>query len=110
MSRKNASESTDPLAGRLGAEVRRTARAARINRYAAKSSFACEWGAWGQISDDGLGQHNPDRSEGPWGKAAMAAGTEVHQRPASLASDRGKTQIARGTKGGCKPHDARTAV
>jgi hypothetical protein len=73
MSRKNASESTDPLAGRLGAEARRTARTARINRYAAKSSCACEWGAWGQISDDGLGQHNPDRSEGPWGKAAMAA-------------------------------------
>ena len=73
MLRKNASESTDPLAGRLGAEVGRTARATRINRYAAKSSCACEWGAWGQISDDGLGQHNPDRSEGPWGKAAMAA-------------------------------------
>jgi hypothetical protein len=73
MSRKNASESTDPLAGRLGAEVGRTARAARINRYAAKSSCAGEWGAWGQLSDDGPGQHNPDRSEGPWGKAAMAA-------------------------------------
>jgi hypothetical protein len=73
MSRKNASESTDPLAGRLGAEVGRTARAARINRYAAKSSCACEWGAWGQLSDDGPGQQNPDRSEGPWGKAAMAA-------------------------------------
>src|SRR6516225_9664860 len=68
MSRKNASESTDPLAGRLGAEARRTARTARINRYAAKSSCACAWGAWGRLSDDGLGQHNPDRSEGPWGR------------------------------------------
>src|SRR5947208_15091394 len=25
--------------------------------------------SWGRLSDDGPGQHNPDRSEGPWGKA-----------------------------------------
>src|SRR6516225_11124682 len=77
MSRKNASESTDPLAGRLGAAVRRTARAARINRYAAKSSCSCEWGAWGQISEDGLGQHNPDRSG-----AAKLVGVLAGESPA----------------------------
>jgi hypothetical protein len=73
MSRKYANESTDPLVGRLGAEIARTAKAARINRIAVKSSCAREWGAWDQLSDDGPGQHNPDRSEGPWGKAAPAA-------------------------------------
>jgi hypothetical protein len=73
MSRKYANESTDPLVGRLGAEIGRTAKAARISRIAVKSSCACKWGAWDQISDDGPGQHNPDRSEGPWGKAAPAA-------------------------------------
>jgi hypothetical protein len=35
----------------------------------AKSGCAREWGGWGRLSDDGPGQHNPDRSEGPWGRA-----------------------------------------
>jgi hypothetical protein len=34
---------------------------------------AGEWGGWGRISVDGPGQHNPDRSEGPWGRAAAVA-------------------------------------
>src|SRR5215472_18635998 len=51
--------------------------ASRISRRAAKSGCAWEWGAWGQISEDGPGQHNPDRSEDPWGRAAEAARTEV---------------------------------
>ncbi len=50
-----------------------TAKAARISRSAAKSCCAREWGAWGRISEDGPGHYNPDRSEGPWGKAARAA-------------------------------------
>jgi hypothetical protein len=70
MSRKDANESTEPLVGRLGAAVGRTARAARISRKAVKSGCAWEWGGWGQLSEDGPGQHNPDRSEGPWGRAA----------------------------------------
>ena len=73
MSRQQANESTEPLMGRLGAAVWRTARAARISRFAVKSSCACEWGAWGQLSVDGPGHYNPDRNEGPWGKAALAA-------------------------------------
>ena len=89
MSRKYANESTDPLTGRLGVEVGRTARAARINRSAVKSSCAWEWGAWDQLSDDGPGHYNPDRSEGPWGRAALAARTVVHQRTALLGSERG---------------------
>ena len=47
----------------------RTAKASRISRRAVKSRCAREWGGWGRLSVDGPGQHNPDRSEGPWGKA-----------------------------------------
>src|SRR5215510_748089 len=50
----------------------RTAKALRISRWAVKSRCACEWGGWGRLSDDGPGQHNPDRSEGPWSRAMFA--------------------------------------
>src|SRR5262249_49656866 len=60
------SESPEPLAGGLGAPA--SAEAPRISRSAAKSRCAREWGAWGRISDDGSGQHNLNRSEGPWGR------------------------------------------
>ena len=46
-----------------------TAKASRISREAVKSGCAREWGGWGRLSDDGPGQNNPDRSEGPWGRA-----------------------------------------
>jgi len=45
----------------------RTAKASRISRRAVKSRCAHEWGAWGQLSDDGLRQHNSGKSEDPWG-------------------------------------------
>jgi hypothetical protein len=48
-----------------------TAEARRINRSAAKSSRADEWGGWGRVSDDEPGHYNPARSEGPWGRAAV---------------------------------------
>src|SRR5437879_6170804 len=63
--------------------------ASRISRKAAKSGCAYEWGAWGQISEDGPGQHNPDRSEDPWGRAAEAARTEVPKRSAFPGTERG---------------------
>jgi hypothetical protein len=50
-----------------------TAKTSRISRPAVKSGCAGEWDGWGRISDDGPGQHNPARSEGPWGRAADAA-------------------------------------
>jgi hypothetical protein len=89
MSRQQANESTEPLAGRLGAGVWRTARTVRISRHAVKSRCACEWGAWGRISVDGLRHYNSDRSEDPWGKAANAARTVVHQRTAYPGSEPG---------------------
>ena len=41
--------------------------------YATKSQRACGTGGWGRISNDGLGQNNPDRSEDPWGRGAQAS-------------------------------------
>ena len=107
MPRQQANESTEPLAGRLGAAVWRTARTVRISRYAVKSRCACEWGAWGQVSVDGVGHYNPDRSEDPWGRAANAARTVVHGAPRTRAQTRDTTlQVAGCTKGGCKLCDA----
>src|SRR5499425_676756 len=50
-----------------------TAKASRINRSAAKSRCARNWGGWGRLSVEGLGQNNPDRSEDPWGRATRVA-------------------------------------
>jgi len=87
MSRRTDSESVEPLEGRLGAVC--TAKASGISRTAGKSGCACEWGGWGRLSVDGPGQKNPDRSEGPWGRAAEAARTEVFQRTTSPGTERG---------------------
>src|SRR6516225_1005572 len=54
-----------------------TAKASRISRETMKSGCAREWGGWGRLSEDGSGQHNPDRSESRWGRAADSARTEV---------------------------------
>src|SRR5215467_5169830 len=51
----------------------RTAKAAHISRRAMKLCCACEWGAWGRLSVDGSGQHNPNRSEDPWSRATLVA-------------------------------------
>ncbi len=68
----------------------RTAKALRISRKAAKSRCACEWGGWGRLSEEGPGQHNPDRSEDPRGRTARAVRTVVLKRatPPALYGDR----------------------
>ena len=53
MLRKSIDESSEPLVGRLGLRKSGTAKISRINRHAAKSGCAGEWGAWGQLSGDG---------------------------------------------------------
>ena len=58
----------------------RTAKASRISRTAVKSRCAGEWGGWGRVSEDGPGQYNPDRSEGPWGRATVVARMAVLHR------------------------------
>jgi hypothetical protein len=65
-----------------------TAKASGISRETVKSRCAREWGGWGRLSDDGPGQNNPDRSEGPWGRAAWSARTEVLTSTSSLTQSR----------------------
>ena len=105
MSRRKGSESVEPLEGRLGAVC--TAKASGISRPAVKSGCACEWDGWGRLSVDGPGQKNPDRSEGPWGRAAEAARAEVFQRTTSSGTERGSDEAAGNTKDNGKPSDAR---
>jgi len=107
MSRRKGSESVEPLEGRLGAVC--TAKASGISRRAVKSGCACEWGGWGRLSVDGPGQKNPDRSEGPWGRAAEAVRTEVFQRATSPAQNGDQTRAAGSTKDEGKLIDVRVA-
>jgi hypothetical protein len=65
-----------------------TAMASGISREAVKSGCARDWGGWGRLSVDGPGQNNPDRSEGPWGRAAWPARTEVFISALSLTQSR----------------------
>jgi hypothetical protein len=102
---RKGSESVEPLEGRLGAVC--TAKASGISRKAVKSGCACERGGWGRVSVDGLGQKNPDRSEGPWGRAAEAVRTEVLKRIVSPDTERGRDAKAGSTKGGGKPVDGK---
>ena len=64
MPRRNDSQSSEPLVGRLCAP--RTAKASRISRFAVKLGCAREWGGWGRLSVKDR-TAKPDRSEGPWG-------------------------------------------
>jgi hypothetical protein len=66
----------------------RTAKAARINRPAAKSRCAGKWDGWGQVSVDGPGHYNPDRSEGPWGRVMHVTRMAVFHRAASCDTER----------------------
>ena len=54
-----------------------TAKASPISRETVKWGCAREWGGWGRLSEDGPGQHNPDRSEGPLPYGALVAGRVV---------------------------------
>lgn len=84
----------------------RTAKAARINRYAAKSRCACEWDGWGRISEDGSGQNNPNQSEDPWGKATVIACTAVCDRIQPSDLDQTELGITKHTKDEDKPSGA----
>ena len=57
-------------------------------------------GRMGSISDDGPGQHNPERNEDPWGKAAIAACTVMYQRTALLDLERGNSDTSSGVQEG----------
>jgi hypothetical protein len=83
----------------------RTAKAWRITGTTGKSQRAREWGGWGRLSDDGLGQNNPDRSEGPWGRAVCAARMAASYRAGFLDSDRGFGATTEDANVGRKPEN-----
>jgi hypothetical protein len=90
-------------------EYRHTATATGISRSAAKSGCACEWGGWGRISDDGPGQNNPDRNEGPWGRAGTPLERRCSDVPRPSTQHEEQDEAGQGTKDGSKPHDAKTS-
>jgi hypothetical protein len=53
----------------------------------------------GRLSDDGPGQHNPDRSEGPWGRAVGTARTEVPYLPTVPDTEQGVHGASSGHEG-----------
>jgi hypothetical protein len=71
MLRKTISESSEPVVGRLGIVNMHSVGIWYKPRDGEVRMCAHEWGGWGRISEDGPGQNNPDRSEGPWGRAAV---------------------------------------
>jgi hypothetical protein len=107
MSGRKGSESVEALEGRLGAVC--TAKASGISRKAVKSGCAREWGGWGRLSVDGPGQKNPDRSEGPWGRAAKAVRTRCFSAPRPPTQNGNQARAAGNTKDAGKLNDARVA-
>jgi hypothetical protein len=65
------------------------------NRPGREIATCLRVGRMGPISGDGPGQHNPDRSEGPWGKAEEAACMAASYR-ASCPTQSGMTGRAAG--------------
>jgi hypothetical protein len=67
-----------------------------------KSGCAREWGGWGRLSEDGPGQHNPVRSEGPWGKAEDRLHGSAHKHIVP-DTEQGTAMDAESTKDDGKP-------
>lgn len=101
MLRKTINESSEPVEGRLGMEEHAQRKAPRINRSAVKSRYTRKRGGLGRLSEDGPGQHNPDRSEGSWGRAGDRSHGGAHKYIAS-DTERG-TSDGKGTKDDGKP-------
>jgi len=83
-----------------------TARASHITRRTGKLGRVWEWGGWGRLSVDGLGHYNPDRSEGPWGRAGKPLARRCRSCAMNFDTERGLFRRQGGTKDGCKPRDA----
>ena len=105
---RDSSESLEGLAGRLGAP--RTAKARDISGPAVKFPCARETGGWGRLSVDGPRQHTSDRSEGPWGREALASRMAACYAAGSLGlrahehglTDTRRADANRGEAGACR--------
>ena len=72
MLRKIINESSEPVAGRLGIENMHS-EGISYKPQGGEVEMCRNWGGWGQLSVEGPGQNNPDRSEDPWGRATIVA-------------------------------------
>ena len=95
------SESTEPLAGRLGVEGLTHSEGISYKPPCGEVEMCPQVGRMGPISEDGPGHYNLDWSEGPWGREAEAARTEVPSAPRSPDSERGKDEAS-------EEHEGRT--
>ena len=48
---------------------------------------------WGRVSDDGPGHYNPDRSEGPWGRAAKPLARRCRAEPRTSTLSEGVLRL-----------------
>ena len=80
----------------------RTAKALGISPRV-KSQCARRRGGWGRVSEEGPGQYNPDRSEGPWGTAVSRWKGGVKRAEASRLRAAGRIEADEHTKGRSKP-------
>lgn len=80
-------------------------RQAKTSHISLKVKLRCapRRDGWGRLSDNGPGQYNPDRSEGPWGRAADPLARRCSQAHPSLTQSRELTMAAEGTKDDGKP-------
>jgi hypothetical protein len=88
MSRRDDNESLEPLVVGLGRSNRHSGDVA----YNLPGREVAAWrrvGRMGPIKHGGPGEQKPGRSEGPWGRAAKSARTEVLKRAASPGTVRG---------------------
>jgi hypothetical protein len=60
-------------------------------------------------SDDGPGQNNPDRNEGPWGRAGIPLERRCSNAPRASTQNEEQGEARQGTKDGSEPHDAKTS-
>jgi hypothetical protein len=102
MLRMTINESSEPSRGSPRHMSICTARASGISRETVKSGCAREWGGWGRVSEDGPGQQNPDRSEGPWGRAGNRSHGGAHKRIVP-DTEPGVAVLAESTKDDGKP-------
>ena len=85
MLRKIINESSEPVVGRLGMENMHS-EGISYKPQGGEVEMCRNWGGWGQLSVEGPGQNNPDRSEDPWGRATLSrsnGGAQAHNCPDS---------------------------
>jgi len=80
----------------------RTAKAWRISHIVGEIAMCLRVGRMGPTSDEGRGQNNPDRSEGPWGGGNPPPRWRTNGSPARHSAGQ-PNQTRKCAKGGSQP-------